>query len=96
MRHSKYNDEMKRSIINEYRANENITIAQICNKYKISNNSFHLWKRKIDGEEKINIIIKEENSTPENQIEIENKTLRRLYINLSEHNHELAKFLKRF
>ena len=94
MRFSKFSEDDKRSIVEE-QLNNQITVAEICSKYKISINTFYIWKRKLEGENKIDYIVKEAALEDENQIITENKTLRKLYINLSAHNYELAKFLEK-
>lgn len=94
MRHSKFNDEMKRSILDEYTKGKS-TVQQICQVYGISANTFYLWKRTIEGELKIDGMIREKGLDDENQIQVENKTLRKMYINLSAQNYELAKFLEK-
>lgn len=94
MRFSKFNEDTKRRIIEEQLSNHK-TVAEICSKYKISINTFYIWKRKIDGERKIDKIVEQSALEDENHIITENKTLRKLYINLSAHNYELAKFLEK-
>jgi transposase-like protein len=94
MRFSKFSEDAKRSIIEE-QLNNKITVAEICSKYKISINTFYIWKRKLDGERKIDKIVEQSALEDENHIITENKTLRKLYINLSAHNYELAKFLEK-
>lgn len=94
MRHSKFNDEMKRTILDEYAVGKS-TVQQICQLYGISANTFYMWKRAIEGESKIDGMIKEKGGDSENQIQVENKTLRKMYINLSAQNYELAKFLEK-
>ena len=94
MRFSKFSEETRRKIVAEQLNNQH-TVADICSKYKISINTFYIWKRKIDGESKIDNILKETTLEDENHVITENKILRKLYINLSAHNYELAKFLEK-
>lgn len=101
MRSSNFTDEKKRQILIE-RNREGITVREICKKYKISIPTYYAWRRDyletenhippqgIIALEKFEINQKADVATIE-----ENKTLRRLYINLSAHNYELAKFLEK-
>ena len=93
MRKSKFTIEDRKRIIEETQ-NNSLTIEKICSKYGISTNTFYLWKRTLKNEQNIDKIINEVVGGTKNQIIVENKTLRSLYINLSAHNYELAKFLK--
>ena len=92
MKEVKYDDFQKKNILIE-KITEGSTIRSICNKYKITPPTFYAWKTKFGIELEIagsNPI----SSEPISSIEKENKILKRLYINLSAHNCELAKFLE--
>ena len=84
MRKSKFNLEDKISILNE-REQFNLTIEEICVKHKISQPTYYNWKRETEKR----IIL----SSDTTDLKTENRTLRKLYIDLSEHNYQLAKFL---
>lgn len=93
MRLSHFTDEKKRQILNE-KEHEGITVREICKRYRISIPTFYTWKRNLTGIERIETSIvdhKRNNPNVENEVQI----LRRLYINLSAHNYELAKFLEK-
>ena len=93
MRLSHFTDEKKRQILTE-KENEGITVGEICKRYRISIPTFYTWKRNLTGIKKIESSIedhKKNNPSIENEVQI----LRRLYINLSAHNYELAKFLEK-
>ncbi len=93
MRSSNFTDEKKRQILNE-RDLEGITVREICKRYRISIPTYYSWKRSLSGiEEKHSVLIESNGSNQ--SAESENQTLRRLYINLSAHNYELAKFLEK-
>lgn len=87
---SKFTEIEKRKIVNECISNE-VSIKETCNKYGITAPTFYLWKKKYyQSNELLN---QEDNKT--HSMEMENITLRNLYINLSAHNYELAKFLEK-
>ena len=87
---SKFTDIEKRKIVTECVSKE-VSIKETCDKYGITAPTFYLWKKKYyQNNKELN---QEENKT--NSMEIENITLRNLYINLSAHNFELAQFLKK-
>ncbi len=87
---SKFTDIEKRKIVTECISND-VSIKETCDKYGITAPTFYLWKKKYyQNNKELN---QEENKT--NSMEIENITLRNLYINLSAHNFELAQFLKK-
>lgn len=92
MRRSKFNDDIKRSILLE-KIQEGFTVQEICNKYHISPCTYHIWKRELESTMNLCAVPKTSKSNKEESLQNENKTLRRLYINLSAHNYELAKFL---
>ena len=93
MRKSKFSDDRRRQIILE-KEQDRLTVQEVCKRYKISVNTFYLWKRML-----CNNVDDLESSTRDSLVsdsmDSENKTLRRLYINLSAHNYELAKFLEK-
>ena len=93
MRKSKFSDDRRRQIILE-KEQDSLTVQEVCKRYKISVNTFYLWKRMLFSN-----VDDLESSTRESVVldsrDSENKTLRRLYINLSAHNYELAKFLEK-
>lgn len=87
---SKFTDIEKRKIVTEC-ISKGDSIKETCNKYGITAPTFYLWKKKYyQSKGDINL---EENKTQ--SMEMENITLRNLYINLSAHNFELAQFLKK-
>lgn len=95
MRQSNFTDEMKHKIILE-QLHKNLTVKEICNQYNITPGTFYVWKRALSNSALSNPIDKTENSRKKIvNPEEENITLRRLYINLSAHNYELAKFLEK-
>lgn len=81
MRSSKFDRETKLKILNE-RKELGISVEEICCKYKISQPTYYNWKRALQPHILVSTNLQEEN-----------RTLRRLYIDLSEHNYQLAKFL---
>jgi transposase-like protein len=93
MRISEYSEEDKRKILMAIAESEE-TIAKSCEKLKISIGTYYQWKRQVVTDvqnhiesSNINTSIHQEN------LKTQNLTLRNLYINLSQHNYELAKFL---
>ena len=95
MRQSNFTDEMKRKIILEH-IREKVTVRELSAKHKITPNTFYLWKKALS--ESTDFIAEEKLGNNQKElidIDEENKTLRRLYINLSAHNYELAKFLEK-
>lgn len=93
MRSSNFTEEKKRQILNE-RDELRLTVKEICKKYRISSPTFYSWKRELGT------IINDESSPDETaakrpNLESDIKILKRLYINLSAHNYELAKFLEK-
>ncbi len=91
MRSSNFTNEKKRQILNE-RDLEGITVREICKRYRISIPTYYSWKRSLSGIEENHSVLIESNGSNQS-VESENQILRRLYINLSAHNYELAKFL---
>lgn len=93
---ARYSDSEKQEILKE-RNTTGISVREICEKYGITVQTFYAWRTRLS------IPLPTFNSEPgmklkselPNPIEEENKTLRRLYINLSEHNYQLAKFLEK-
>ncbi len=91
MRTSNFTLEEQNHILNE-KAMYGTTVREICKKYGISVPTYYLWKRKLSMPQDITMDHTDRNSpSQENEI----KVLRRLYINLSAHNYELAKFLEK-
>jgi transposase-like protein len=86
---SKYDDNQKRKILNE-RVVQKLTVRTICEKYNITPPTYYSWRYKFG-----NKILPEESDDHTDNLETENETLRQLYINLSAHNYELAKFLNK-
>jgi transposase-like protein len=88
-----YTNSEKREILNE-RKEKGLSVREICEKYEITVQTFYLWNRKFNDNTESNIL----STIPEIQgtnPETENRILRRLYIDLSAHNYELAKFLEK-
>lgn len=83
MRSSKFDRETKLKILNE-RKELGISVEEICCKYKISQPTYYNWRREL---------LSDDNSALE--LKKENNLLRRLYIDLSEHNYQLAQFLNK-
>jgi len=94
MRTSKFSDERKRKIILE-KDQDGLTVQQICSRYKISVNTFYLWRKELIKNVADSVPAEILDRQVEANLDSENKILRRLYINLSAHNYELAKFLER-
>lgn len=92
MRTSEYSEEDKKNIVKVI-LNRTESIIKSCKKQKISVATYYKWKREVES----NLITVEKNigvqSSSNETLQLENSTLRKLYINLSEHNYELAKFL---
>lgn len=81
MRRPRFDKETKLKILNE-RELLGSSIEEICLKYKISQPTFYNWRRELlPGAPAANELIQE------------NKLLRRLYIDLSQHNYQLAQLL---
>lgn len=89
MRKSKFTNDEKIEILKE-KEHTNQSIEEICVKYGISFATFYNWKRELLNRN-VEIMVSME---PE-VLKKENTTLRNLYINLSEHNYQLAKFLSK-
>lgn len=87
MRKSKFSNEDKQKIIEEAQSPKN-TITEVCRKYGITIATYYTWKKA--PSKSIQSELKEASLKSESD---ENMTLRRLYINLSAHNYELAQFL---
>lgn len=89
MRKSEYSDQDKLKIITDIESSI-LSIHKSCAKNGISIGTYYQWKkllhiRTINSPEQENI--------DDITLAEENSTLRKLYINLSAHNYELAKFL---
>lgn len=94
---SKYDDAQKGRILTE-KVKDGLTVKEICEKYNISVPTYYSWRCKLN---KARLIELEQLESPEISIGLnldlktENDVLRSLYVNLSAHNYELAKFLKK-
>lgn len=90
MKGSKFTVEDKVRILRE-RIERKMTIKKLCAKYGISVSTFYVWKQEFEDDltqlESANFDLPKEN------LSVENRNLRRLYISLSEHNYELSKLL---
>lgn len=88
-----YSEKEKAKILKQ-KEELGITAEELCAIYKISIATYYNWKNNDEYSKN-----KENHRTTaeQNPIELkrENKTLRHLYINLSEHNYQLAKFLNK-
>lgn len=90
MRISKFSHEEKLKIISESEKQAN-TIQSTCHKYGITAGTLYTWKKTISPiqtesqQEKI--------TSADSNDSLEINTLKKLYISLSAHNYELAKFL---
>ena len=91
MRKSEYTENQKLSILME-REQLNLSVEEICSKHKISVGTYYLWKRHFFPEVQL---VEGEPSDSKDLLKTENHRLRKLYISLSEHNYELAKFLSK-
>lgn len=89
MRTSKFSQEEKLKILTEQEF-ENLSVEEICVKYGISVATYYSWKREI-----IHAAELDAQSFNAQELRKENSTLRRLYIDLSEHNYQLAQFLNK-
>lgn len=87
MNKSRFSNEEKLKILNEKEL-ESLSVEEICVKHRISMPTYYNWKRKLKPTFK--------NKSKDNiDPQTENQTLRRLYVDLSEHNYQLAKFLSK-
>lgn len=91
MLQSKYDDDQKRRILNE-RVADRLTVKEICEKYDITPPTFYSWKYKFGNQANYSV---DQIVNSMTDLESENEILKRLYINLSAHNYELAKFLSK-
>lgn len=89
MRKSRFTREEKLQILQE-REKLNISIEQICVNHNISQPTYYNWKRELSS-------MLETLKSPDESgnLQTENKNLRNLYIDLSEHTYKLAKFLSK-
>ena len=87
MRKSYYTDQEKKEIL-EMKSLLGLTTEEVCAKNHISIATYYIWKRKFESK------IIEEDNVQLNSADGDFKKLRQLYINLSEHNHKLAQFIK--
>ena len=88
MRTSKFTREEKINIINHQKEN-NCTVEETCVLYGISTPTFYTWKRELA----VFPAPQEQDNNDLQSLRKENVTLKQLYIDLSEHNHQLAQFL---
>jgi transposase-like protein len=93
MRRSKFSEEQKIQILME-KDSESLSTEDLCSKHKISIGTYYIWKRKYEITPLPELTSNSRSPTSTNLKE-ENSKLRQLYINLSEHNYELAKFLNK-
>lgn len=84
MRKSEYSDQDKLKIISDIESSI-LSINKGCAKNGISIATYYQWKKQF--------LIKPSENFEDKSLAEENSTLRKLYINLSAHNYELAKFL---
>lgn len=87
MRTSKFSKEDKLNILFEQYESD-MSVEAICAKYEISTPTFYNWKRELSKITELDV-----HSHNLQELQGENNTLRKLYIDLSEHNYKLAKFL---
>ena len=89
MRTSRFSNEEKLKILVEQEF-EKTSVEEVCVKYGISVPTFYSWKRELAHSAELD-------AQSHNVVELqkENNTLRRLYIDLSEHNYQLAQFLNK-
>jgi len=85
MRKSRFTDQEKLEIL-ELKDSLGISAEELCATYQISIATYYIWKRQLKTSHKTSETI--ESSKGDFQ------ELRQLYINLSEHNHKLAQFIK--
>lgn len=91
MRKSKFTYDEKYNILLEKDYFE-YTVEEICDKYGISPQTFYNWRKELD---QVPESAETKSGTSNSALRKENKTLRNLYINLSEHNYKLAQFLNK-
>lgn len=89
MRKSKFTREKKIEILME-KENTNKTVEEICVEYGISFPTYYNWKRELFNQDS-----HDSHTLEPEDLKKENLILRNLYINLSEHNYQLAKFLSK-
>lgn len=94
MRKSEYTDDDKHRIITEIEFSQE-SIVKACDKNRISIATYYKWKKDLGAKFNEKSKISLEQGSEENFLVQENSTLRRLYINLSAHNYELAQFLEK-
>jgi len=89
---SRFTESEKQDIVND-RITNRMTVRAVCEKYNITAQTFYTWQRRISciDQSSLNRFPEIEDQSPED----ENKILRRLYIDLSAHNYQLAKFLEK-
>lgn len=95
MNKSKFSTYEKLSILDEAHDTSK-TISEICFKHKISLTTFYLWRKQLkrNGQSQgIEQVINNSSENNSDNLYLENKELRKLYIDLSEHNYKLAQFL---
>lgn len=94
MRKSQYSDQDKFEIINDIITSSK-SINEGCIQHKISIATYYAWKRQLKNEFKHISSLPTKPENEEKLLKTENSTLRKLYINLSAHNYELAQFLEK-
>ena len=92
MRKSEYTDNDKLKIVSEIESTQD-SIIKACNRNGISIATYYKWKKLLRANLSETSLISSEQSSDESILVEENSTLRKLYINLSAHNYELAQFL---
>lgn len=94
MRKSEYTDNDKLKIVSEIESTPE-SIIKACDRKGISIATYYKWKKLLSPNHTGTTKISSERSSDESILVEENSTLRRLYINLSAHNYELAQFLEK-
>lgn len=89
MNKSRFTAEQKLKILQEKEVLK-ISIEELCFRNGISQPTYYNWKRELK-----HLITTQSTETDPDDLKTENKTLRKLYIDLSEHNYQLAQFLSK-
>lgn len=89
---SRYSEKQKREIVEE-RNSQRTSVEELCAKYKISVTTYYNWKNELETVSEQYPEVELPELSP-GELRRQNNYLRELYINLSEHNYQLAKFLK--
>lgn len=91
MRKSRFTIPQKLEILRE-KEFLGISTEELCGNHKISITTYYNWKNQLLGEKmQLDPI---GNNDGASDLRTENNTLRHLYMDLSEHNYQLSKFLK--